>query len=155
MTQLRFAGTRVLAAALTLAVTGEAWAGPYADSLSRCLVESTTAAEKATLVRWMFAMMALHPEVESASAVTPEQRAAISKDTATLFQRLLTETCRKQAREAIAYEGPNTIEASFSLLGQVAARELFTHPKVAEGMSEFAKHLDENKLKELAPAPKE
>ena len=154
VTRMRHAKTPVLVGALMLGLTPGAWAGPYGDSLSKCLVESTTAAQKTKLVRWMFAMMALHPDVQTASAITPEQRTAMSKDTGELFQRLLTATCIKQAREAIRYEGPATMQVSFGLLGQVAARELFTHPKVAEGLSEFTKYTDQNKLKELA-TPKE
>lgn len=140
---------------VVLAAASPVWAGPYGDSLGKCLVASTAAAEKTALVRWMFAMMALHPDVQSSSAVTPAQRTAMSKETAQLFQRLLTEACAPQTREALRYEGQSTIQTSFSLLGQVAARELFTNPKVAEGLSELSKYMDENKLKELAAPPKQ
>lgn len=142
----------VVALVLLLGHTREASAGPYGDTLGKCLVSSTTAKQKETLVRWMFAMMALHPAVERSSAVTPAERTLLSKETAQLFQQLLTESCRAQATEAIKYEGPGTMEASFSLLGQVAARELFAHPRVDEGLSEFAKFLDENELKRLTDA---
>jgi sorbitol-specific phosphotransferase system component IIC len=130
-----------------------ALAGPYGDSLGKCLVSKTTSVEKATLVRWMFAMMALHPEVQGSSSVTPTQREALTKETAQLFQRLLTEQCGTEAREAIKYEGMATLESSFSLLGQVAARELFSHPKVAEGLAELGQYLDEDKFKQLVEAP--
>jgi hypothetical protein len=134
---------------LIFSTVSPAFAGPYADALGKCMVGATTGEEKTTLVRWMFAMMALHPDVQSSSAVTPEQRGALAKQTAQLFQRLLTESCLKEAREAIKFEGASTIESSFSLLGQVAARELFTDPKVIEGMAEFSKYIDEKKIKEL------
>jgi hypothetical protein len=124
-------------------------AGPYGDTLGKCLVSSTTSTEKTTLVRWMFAMMALHPDVQSSSSITPEQRAQLTKETAQLFQRLLIESCRNETREAIKYEGEATIQTSFSLLGQVAARELFLNPKVSGGLSELEKYIDGKKLKEL------
>jgi hypothetical protein len=143
-----------VAALVTLAVAAPASAGPYGDSLGKCLVESTAAPEKTALVRWMFAMMALHPDVQSSSAVTAAQRTAMSRETAKLFERLLTQACASQAREALRYEGQSTMQTSFSLLGQVAARELFTNPKVAEGLSELSKYLDENKIKALT-APSE
>jgi len=154
MARFRSAGTVAFVVGLLVVGTASSGtAGPYGDSLSKCLVESTTAAQKTTLVRWMFAMMALHPDVQSGSAVTPEQRTAISKETGQLFLRLLTETCASQTRDAIRYEGSATVQSSFSLLGQVAARELFTHPRVAAGLSELTKYLDEKKLKELAAPP--
>ncbi len=139
----------VMAVLAVLAAAPRASAGVYGDALGKCLVDSTTPAEKTALVRWMFSMMALHPEVRSGSAVTPKQRTELSKKTAQLFERLLTQACQSQAREAIRYEGPATIQTSFQLLGQVAAAELFSHPKVAEGLSEFSKYVDEKKIKEL------
>jgi hypothetical protein len=137
-----------------LVVPRTASAGPYGDALGKCLVDSTTPDEKTGLVRWIFAMMSLHPDVEAGSTITPQQRTAMAKETAKLFQRLLTEACAPQAREAIRYEGPAAIQNSFSLLGQVAASELFSDPKVAAGLAEFAKYIDEKKLKQLnAPGP--
>ncbi len=155
MAARRFA--RAVAFLLTLVVLAaapRALAGPYTDELGKCLVESTTPAEKTALVRWIFAMMALHPDVQSVSAVTPQQRTAISKQTAQLFQRLLTEACATEVRQAIRYEGQATIQTSFQLLGQVAARELFMHPKVADGLTEFAKYVDQDKIKELTAPQK-
>jgi len=150
--------TRLPALILVLLIfntVSPAFAGPYADALGKCMVGATTGAEKTTLVRWIFAVMALHPDVQSSSAVTPEQRGALSKQTAQLFQRLLTESCLKEAREAVRYEGASTIPSSFSLLGQVATRELFTDPKVNEGIAEFSKYIDEKKFKELTDPPQQ
>lgn len=134
---------------IVTAMASAASAGPYGDTLSKCLVSSTTPSEKTTLVRWMFAMMALHPDVKASSAITPEQRTEITKATAKLFERLLTESCGAEAKDAVKYEGGSTIESSFALLGQVAARELFSNPKVNEGLSELSKYIDEKKLNEF------
>jgi hypothetical protein len=141
---------------LIFSTVSPAFAGPYQDALGKCVVGATTGAEKTTLVRWIFAIMALHPDVQSSSVVvTPEQRGVLSKQTAQLFQRLLTESCLKEAREAIRYEGSSAIQSSFSLLGQVAMRELLTDPKVAEGIAEFSKYMDEKKFKELTDPPRQ
>jgi len=72
-----------------------------------------------------------------------------NKRTADLFMKLLTDTCRQQAKKAIQYEGQLAIQTSFQILGQVAAKELFSSPEVAAGMSELDKHIDEKKLKSL------
>jgi hypothetical protein len=152
MTLLKIAGSLVVTTSILFAAPSAA-AGPYADSLGKCLVAGTTTAEKTTLVRWMFAMMALHPDVESGSTVTVAQRTALSKETAQLFQRLLTRACVAETREAVKYEGHATIESSFTLLGQVAARELFSHQRVAEGLSEFASHVDAKALEEVLGTP--
>jgi hypothetical protein len=140
-----------MTAAIFLILIGSpsAQAGPYADDLSKCLVASTTAADKQALVRWMFAMAALNPTVKPISNVTDNQRVGFDKQTARLFERLLTVSCRSQTKLALQYEGGGTIESSFSLLGQVAGRELFSDPQVAKGMADFGKYLDKTKFQAL------
>jgi len=125
-----------------------AWSGPYGEALNKCFVKSATAADKTVLVQWMFTLYALHPDVEAWSKVTPEQRSARSKDTALLFQRLLTETCRKEAREAIHHEGLATLGPSISLFVDAAARESLTQA-MAAGAGEMAGSLDQKKLEEV------
>ncbi|MGZ7039863.1 MAG: hypothetical protein ACXVJO_16930, partial [Thermoanaerobaculia bacterium] len=125
------------------------------DALSKCLVTSTSSADKTALVRWMFATMSLHPDVQALSSVTAVQRAEINKNTARLFERLLTDSCASETKEAVKYEGPSTIESAFSVLGQVATREMFTNPKVAAGLEELGKNFDEEKLKKVFEVPKE
>ncbi len=135
---------------LALRAAPAAAAGPYTDELSKCLVRTTTSTEKTLLVKWMFATMALHPDVKGLASVSDERRAELNKSTARLFEDLLTKGCVSQTREALKYEGQSAIEASFSVLGQVASRELFANPKVAGGLAEFGKYFDSERLqKEL------
>jgi hypothetical protein len=137
----------VAALALFLSSIGVSHAGPYGDDLTKCLVESTTIADKGTLVNWVFSMASLHPEVKGASSLTTEQRTAISKRTADLFTDLITERCKKAAIAAVKYEGPKTFETSFGALGQAAMFELFSNPDVAKGLAELGSYFDEAKFK--------
>ena len=123
-------------------------AGPYSDELSKCLVVSTTTADKNALVKWMFATAALHPAVKSIASVTTEERTQSTRSTARLFERLLTETCLTQTQQALKYEGALALQTGFQMLGQVAARELFADPGVAAGLAEFEAHLDRKKLEQ-------
>ena len=136
----------LLAAAFSLSLPSAAVAGPYGDSLTKCLVQSTTSEDKATLVNWIFSMVTLHPQVSAMSTLTKEDRTKASKATATMLQNLLTKSCLKETREALKYEGPAVLEASFNQLGQIAARELFTNPAVAGGMAEFANFVDKKAM---------
>jgi hypothetical protein len=144
---MRYLAGRIVFLVSILAFAAGAVAGPYGDSLGKCLVKSTTVAEKTTLVQWVFATISLHPGVQALAAVTPERRTQLNKDTAHMFERLLTEACRTETLEAVKYEGRGTIEMAFGLLGQVAMRELFADPKVAAGLAEFGKSVDPEKLK--------
>lgn len=131
---------------------GAAQAGPYSDDLAKCLVESTTAADKNALVKWMFATAALHPAVKSIASVTDAERAQSTRSTAELFVKLLTESCRAQAQQAVKYEGATALQTGFQILGQVAARELFADPNVAQGLAELEQYIDSRKIEQaLAP----
>ena len=123
----------------------KAEAGPYGDDLAKCLVNSTTSTDKRALVKWMFATAAQHPDVKPIAAVSTQQYDAFNKAIGTQFELLLTKTCRQQAQQAVKFEGESTIESSFQILGQAAARELFAYPSVAAGMADMTKHADSRK----------
>jgi hypothetical protein len=125
-----------------------AHAGLYTDDLSRCLVEKTTAEDKNALVRWVITTSALHPAVQPVAKVSAEARARANRDTARIFERLLTRSCLDQTRQAVKYEGAAAIQSGFQTLGQVAMAELFADPKVAEGLGELDKQLDVARLRE-------
>ena len=127
-------------------LSAEAPAGVYGDELAKCLVASTTPKDHANLVRWIFSVAALHPDVSSISSVSTEERSAMSKSVAQLFQKLLTESCRKEFSTAVQYEGATTIETSFNVLGQVAMRALMTNEEVAKGLGELDTYIDKAAL---------
>jgi len=129
-------------------------AGPYADDMAKCLVKQTGPADRTALMNWVFAAMALHPDVEAMSTISNELRTEINKSAGALFQRLLVDSCRAETKLALKYEGQPAITSAFSLLGQIAMQELFLNPKVAAGLGELQKEMDEKKLAELgAPEP--
>jgi hypothetical protein len=136
----------LLMSVLLTGMSAAAYAGPYADDLSKCLVSSTNKDDRLQLVKWMFVAMGTHPAVRTVASVTPQQVDAANQSTAKLFTRLLTQDCAGQAQKALQYEGPATIELSFQLLGQVAARELFTDPSVMTAMKGLTNYLDQKQL---------
>jgi len=135
-----------LAVALGVLGAAPALAGPFGDDLAKCLVRSTSEADKRLLVKWIFGTVVLHPEVAAMAKVDDAVRAELVRGTARLFERLLTESCRNEAQLAVKNEGSSAIASGFQVLGQVAARELFSNPKVAESMRELGDQLDKKKL---------
>ena len=126
-------------------------AGPFADDMAKCLVNSTSPADRTVLVKWIFSVIALHPDLSALSSISPKQRDDLSRSAGALFQRLLVESCRSETQKALQNEGQQTIQYAFQVLGQVATTGLFSDPHVAEGTKGLAKYLDEDKLKALAP----
>lgn len=143
-----------VAGLLVLAVAPSAFAGPYSDEMAKCLVSSTSEDDKNYLVKWMFAAAAMHPAVKSISSISDAQRNELNMKTAKLFEKLLTESCKTQLQTAIKYEGPSTIESAFQVLGQVAARGLFSDPSVNGFIAQLGNHIDKQKLESVIGAPK-
>lgn len=134
--------------------TGTAWAGVYTDDLSKCLVESTSTDDRTALVKWLFAAASAHPAIGTLSSVTPADLDSASQVVGGLFMRLLTESCKQQTQKALRFEGPATLQLSFSVLGQVAGTELFSNPVVANNMAGLQKFVDSKQLEALmAEAP--
>lgn len=123
-----------------------AYAGPYTDDLSKCIIESTTANDRIEFVKWMFSAMSRHPAVKSMSSISEQQISEANEKVAELFMKLMTETCKDKAQKAVKYEGQIAIQTGFQILGQVAAQELFSDPDVAALMSGLDKYIDNEKL---------
>lgn len=131
-----------------LAMSPAAKAGPYADDLARCLVESTTPDDRTALVKWMFSAAAAHPAVTSLVQVTEQQLDQANRVAAGLFTRLLTDSCKPAVQTALKYEGQVVLQQAFQVLGQVAGQELFTSPEVTRAMAGLERHLDEQDLQQ-------
>lgn len=122
-------------------------AGPFTDEMSKCLVKSTSEADKSLLIKWVFAAMASHPDVKSLSNVSTEKGDELNKNVSGLLISLLTEKCKPETQQAIQYEGPKALEVSFEVLGQVAMQGIISNPDVVGYMSGLGKHMDLTKLK--------
>ena len=137
---------KAFAVLLGLALAGAAQAGPYGDDLAKCLVQSTSKADRINLVRWFFSAMSVHPAVKPLTNVSPREMDNSNRTMAQLFTRLLTESCREKTRLAVQYEGPQSLQSSFQLLGQVASQDLISHPDVTRSMGGFTQYFDQKKF---------
>jgi hypothetical protein len=57
---------------ITMLLSQALHAGPFTNQLSRCLVKSTSEADKELLIKWIFAAMSSHPKVQHMSNVSVE-----------------------------------------------------------------------------------
>ncbi len=128
---------------------GMAIAGPATDALSKCLADSTTGKDRKDLVRWFFTSLSVHPDIQDLSNVTETARTETDKNTAALIERLITQSCREQTKNAIKTDGQGALPASFKTLGEVSAYELFANPSVNKAISAFSQHLDNAKFESV------
>lgn len=82
-------------------------------------------------------------------AVSDVQVDKANRRIAELFTRLLTVTCRDQAKLALKYEGDFALQQSFQQLGTIAGRDMFASPEVQRGMSGLTKYIDPKMMMEL------
>jgi hypothetical protein len=147
------------ALALSLATSPAAPAASvYTDDLSRCLVEKTSKTDQTYLVKWVFAAVSAGSEVKAMSSISQEQRTAYTLGVGKLMTRLLTVDCRAETVKAVKYDGPQSIETAFELLGKVAMQGMLSDPAVAEELGGLTKGADLDalgKVFEEAGVPKE
>ena len=127
-------------------------AGPYADEMAKCMVKSSTPADRAVFIRFIFVAIAQHPDVQSLVRIPQHQIEDSAKVTAALVQRLMLESCRGETQLALRYEGPQTVVYAFQIFGQAAGAELYSNPRVADVMNHMGKYLDVDKIKNLTNA---
>ncbi len=120
--------------------------GEFTDDLSDCLVSSTTEEDKLSLVRWMFAAMALHPAVADMAEVSLSARERSNREMAELLVELLRDRCYSETQSALQNEGALALQTSFSVLGQVAATNLFADPKVSAGLASIETYINAEDL---------
>jgi hypothetical protein len=120
-------------------------AGIYADDLTRCLVSATSTEDRQGFVRWMFAAMAVHPNVAGMSNVTDEQRNDAQRETAAMLQRLVLTDCRSEATNAMRYEGEIVLQQSFEMVGRVAMQDMMSNPAVSAEFDRLGEFLDEDR----------
>lgn len=144
----RFAriGCSVLMATAVMGTTQVAMAGPTVDQLSNCLVKSTTAADKTTVLQWTFVALSAHPELKKFSNVNEEQRTQLDKNLAQVLQRILVDQCASQTKAVIAAEGVQAVGDSFQELGQITGEEILENPEVESQLKGVLRYVDLNKL---------
>ncbi len=135
-----------LMAMALMGTTQMAIAGPTVDQLSNCLVKSTTAADKTTVLQWTFVALSAHPELKKFSNVNEEQRTQLDKNLAQVLQRILVEQCSAQTKAVIAAEGVHAVGDSFQELGQITGEEILENPEVKTQLKGVLRYVDLNKL---------
>ncbi len=93
--------------------------------------------------------MASHPAVAGMSTLTPAQDQQLNLQAAHLFERLMLVDCRPQIVAALKNEGQTAMETGFRVLGEVAARGLFSDPAINAQTQAMGKMVDPTKMAEL------
>ena len=121
-------------------------ASPAQDQLSQCLLASTTAADKTTVLQWTFAALGQHPDLKAMSQVSAEQKTQLDQHLAQVLQRIVFEQCTAQAKAVIQADGVKGVSESFQALGEVTGEEILKEPEIKNQLNGVLKYMDMNKL---------
>jgi ethanolamine utilization protein EutP (predicted NTPase) len=116
------------------------------DALTQCLIQSTSANDKRVLVKWVFAVIAQHPDISAMTKIDAAQRTAIDRDAAKVLEQLLTGQCAVPLRTAMKQSGTDAIGRSFQTLGTSAATDMLQNPQVVASGAGLMKHLDMQRI---------
>lgn len=116
------------------------------EALTQCLMKSTSADDKRVLVKWVFAVIAQHPDIASMTQIDAAQRSAIDRDAAKVFEQLLADQCAGPLRTAMKQSGTDAIGKSFQTLGTSAATDMLQNPQVVTSGAGLMKHLDMQRI---------
>lgn len=129
-------------------LTSAQWAvaGPTVDQLSDCLVKSTTATDKTTVLQWTYAALGEHPDLKNFSNVNEQQKTQLDQKLAGVMQRIIVEQCAAQTKAVIQAEGIQAVGNSFQELGRLSGEEIIKNPQVKGQMQSLLRYVDLNKL---------
>lgn len=130
----------------SLSLSNISHAGPAADSMASCMVDSMTGKERKQIAQWLFFAMAAHPDMKEFSKVTVDAQKNANEFVGKLLTRLLTENCPVQTNKAMKAEGSEAMKGAFEFVGKVAMQELTTNSDVTASLSGFEKFIDKEKL---------
>ena len=139
-------GYIALASTLSLGAMSATQASTTIDALSQCLVKSTTASDKTTVLQWTFAALAQHPDLNAMSAISATQKEQLDQSLAQVLQRILVEQCSSQTKAVIQADGLEGVGDSFQELGTMTGNEILKTPEVKRQLNGVLKHVEMGKL---------
>ena len=139
-------GSSLLVVLALMGATQMASASATVDQLSDCLVKSTTDADKKVVLQWTFVALSAHPDLQSFSRVTTEQRDGLDKNLAQVLQRILVDQCSAETKAVIQTYGLQAVGDSFQELGQETGEQILKTPEIKDQYKGLVRYLDLSKL---------
>ncbi|MDY6549874.1 hypothetical protein [Acinetobacter faecalis] len=139
-------GSSLLVVSALMGATQMASASVTVDKLSDCLVKSTTDADKKAVLQWTFVALSAHPDLQSFSQVTTEQRDGLDKNLAQVLQRILVDQCSAETKAVIQTDGLQAVGDSFQELGQETGEQILKTPEIKDQYKGLVRYLDLSKL---------
>ncbi len=90
--------------------------------------------------------MSAHPDIGKIAKASPEAIESAQKNAASIFTRLIADTCPQEMRAVVKTNGAEGIRVSFEFLGKIAMQELMNNPQVSTAIGGFERFVDKSKV---------
>lgn len=118
------------------------------QALGTCFIDSMTGKERKDLVKWIFLSMATHPELQSFSNISSDDKTMSDKTMGALITRLFAEDCPAETKAAQQVD-PLAINKAFELVGKVAMQELMTNQDVMRSLTNYVNYTDQKRIQDV------
>lgn len=123
------------------------------EALKTCISRSVTPDDERLILRYVFFMMARHPDVSRYATISEPERNALDQQVGTMMTRLMVDQCGNEIRAVYKSGNQNVIQAAFgqafSGVGERGMKDLMGHPDVQAASMGFVKYMDMNRLIKL------
>lgn len=133
-------------AALILATPARA--APASDALVKCLGDATGTADRRVLVRWIYSVMTVHPDLADLVAMPPERREQLEKDAGVVMERLIAHDCAAEVKTALREDGTNGFGKAFEALGTMAMTDFVAQRDVQRAAEGVGARIDQKRVLE-------
>lgn len=124
-----------------------------AAALKTCLSKAVTPEDQRLIVRYVFFMMARHPDVSRYAAISQAERTELDRGVGVMMTRLMVDQCGNEIREIYKSGNQTVVEnafgEAFSSVGERGMEDLMAHPDVQTASMGFVTYMDMNKVVKL------
>ena len=123
------------------AATAQSSDNAAADALGNCLARKSTGEDRLVFAGWMVAALASAPQLAGVANVDPSTKAALDRQLAAIFTRLMTVDCAAEARPLFQARDNEGMRIAGGALGRIAMQEISGDPAASEALEAFTKYL--------------
>jgi hypothetical protein len=143
---------RHLVLASALAVLAPCTYAQVPAALGKCIVANISPTDRQDIARWVFASMAVDPDVKQLSAENTPATQDAARKMGALFTRILRDACPNEVGEAARAAGPPVVPLAINFFTQIGIQELMTNRMVLATHSSFGQYADKEGIDRLVRA---
>ena len=117
-------------------------ADTYTKEWTRCVLSNSSLEDKITFVKLVARAQSEHPDLKDLYNISDKEKLALDKKIGAIWTKFLQDTCNKEAKDVIKYEGPEKLPIGIGALADNSSRIISSHPSVKKASGNFNIFID-------------